>query len=215
MKKIILFTLMIYCSCVFSRVIEQGYSINDAYKFTPRQQNQIAIMYSLGDGIPQNYDKAAKWYLKSANQGYTNAQFNLAVAYYHGRGVLQSYTKSIEWYTKAADNGCAQAQVNLGEMYTRGIGHKKYYQKAFNLFSRAAIQNDAEGQRDLAVMYLNGYGVDYDNNQAYIWASIASHNGSKLAEGMRKVLGSKLPARSVEADNMQARKLALIIGGTK
>ena len=44
---------------------EQGYA--DA-------QYRLALMYDYGEEVEQDYSQAFKWYQRSANQGYANAQ---------------------------------------------------------------------------------------------------------------------------------------------
>ena len=38
-------------------------------------------MYEEGNGVPQDYAKAVKWYRLAADQGYADAQYNLGVMY--------------------------------------------------------------------------------------------------------------------------------------
>ncbi len=40
------------------------------------------IMYRDGQGVPQDYQKAMDYFLKSANQGYSNAQFSIGNTYF-------------------------------------------------------------------------------------------------------------------------------------
>jgi len=42
-----------------------------------------------------------RWFRKSAQQGYANAQFNLGIMYHHGCGVKQDYPEALCWYSKA------------------------------------------------------------------------------------------------------------------
>ena len=44
-------------------------------------------MYVDGQGVPQDYEQAFKWYTKAAEQGYAQAQNNLGVCYQGGKGV--------------------------------------------------------------------------------------------------------------------------------
>ena len=46
-------------------------------------------MYRNGEGVPQDYAQAVKWYRKAAEQGYANAQFNLGLMYTKVEGVPQ------------------------------------------------------------------------------------------------------------------------------
>ena len=40
-------------------------------------QYRLALMYDYGEEVEQDYAQAFKWYQKSANQGYANAQYNI------------------------------------------------------------------------------------------------------------------------------------------
>ena len=56
------------------------------------------MLYYHGQGAPQNYVKACKWYRRAAEQGYARAQAALGVLYYHGQGVPQNYIKAYKWF---------------------------------------------------------------------------------------------------------------------
>lgn len=62
-------------------------------------------MYSLGQGVRQDYAKAKEWYEKAALQGNEEAQFSLGVLYEEGAGVRQNKATAKEWFGKACDNG--------------------------------------------------------------------------------------------------------------
>ncbi len=46
----------------------------------------LGNMYDHGQGVPQNYTEALKWYRLSAEQGDADAQNNLGVMYADGKG---------------------------------------------------------------------------------------------------------------------------------
>ena len=54
-------------------------------------QNDLAIMYITGDGVPRNYQKAFHWTRKAAKQGYPEAQLNLGLMYADGQGTKKNY----------------------------------------------------------------------------------------------------------------------------
>ena len=54
-------------------------------------QARLGVMYSKGEGVPQDYSKAAQWIEKAANQDYADAQFRLGWMYFNGEGVRQDY----------------------------------------------------------------------------------------------------------------------------
>ena len=46
-------------------------------------------MYAKGQGVPQDYAEAVKWYRLAAEQGFAMAQDNLGLMYKNGQGVPQ------------------------------------------------------------------------------------------------------------------------------
>ena len=85
--------------------------------------------YAAGNGgaresrqLAADYQQAAAWYLKAADQGSIVAQIHLADLYRDGRGVTRDRTQAVAWYRKAADQGDAGAQGTLGLLYSVGIG---------------------------------------------------------------------------------------------
>ena len=65
----------------------------------------LGALYSIGQGVPQDYSKAAQWYEKSANQGSALAQFNIGYMYEQGQGVRQNVATAKEWFGLSCDNG--------------------------------------------------------------------------------------------------------------
>ncbi len=65
-------------------------------------QNSLGFMYDNGQGVPQDYAEAAKWYRKAAKQGEAIAQTKLGFMYGKGRGVPQDYVQAHMWYNLAA-----------------------------------------------------------------------------------------------------------------
>lgn len=80
----------------YCKAAEQG----DAYA-----QCSLGECYYYGDGVPQDIDKAGKWYHQSAEQGYVGAHYRLGDYYYFGNGVAQDVEKSLDWYRRAAKQG--------------------------------------------------------------------------------------------------------------
>ena len=100
-------------------------------------QDNLGVMYSIGDGVPQDYKEAAKWFTKAAEQGYANAQHSLGVMYSIGDGVPQDYKEAVKWFTKAAEQGDADAQINLGVMFDNGEGVPKDLVQAYAWYNVA------------------------------------------------------------------------------
>ena len=69
-------------------------------------------MYRIGQGVPQDYKGAIKWYRLAAEQGHAKAQSNLGSMYGNGRGVLQNNVLAHMWFNLGAANGNEDARKN-------------------------------------------------------------------------------------------------------
>ena len=134
-----------------------------------------------GQGVPQNYAEAVKWYRLAADQGSAAAQTNLGDIYDLGHGVPQNYAEAVKWYRLAADQGSAAAQNNLGALYASGHGVPQNYTEAVKWYRLAADQGDDIAQYNLGVMYLTGSGVPVDYVLAYMWFALAAKAGDRAA----------------------------------
>ena len=65
----------------------------------------MGTVYQEGNGVPQDYKEAFKWYRLSAEQGIALAQYNLGVMCATGQGVLQDYALAHMWWNICGSNG--------------------------------------------------------------------------------------------------------------
>src|SRR5688572_1641804 len=65
-------------------------------------QNYVGEIYSKGLGTPPDYEMAALWFKKSADQGFKRAKINLGYLYEQGLGVTQDMTKALNLYRDAS-----------------------------------------------------------------------------------------------------------------
>jgi TPR repeat protein len=77
-------------------------------------------MYYYGKGLPKNYVEAARWHLKSAEQGNVDAQYSIASMYYYGYGVQRDQVEAYDLFQQAAARGNEDAQRAL-ECSRKGI----------------------------------------------------------------------------------------------
>ena len=119
-------------------------------------QFRLALAYAAGFGVFKDYDQAAIWYRKAAEQGHFHAQFNLGQLYDRGQGVSKSQTRALYWYQQAADQGYVPAQYFLGHRYYLGRGTSISYSEAYYWWSlaSAAEYSDAMERRDAVAKYL-------------------------------------------------------------
>ena len=110
-------------------------------------QYNLGLRYANGQGVPQNYEEARKWYRLAADQGNTRSQFRLGVLYADGHGVPQNDAEALKWYRRAADRGNALAQYNLGVRYANGQGVTQDYGRAHLWFNLSAARGNQEAVR--------------------------------------------------------------------
>jgi len=111
------------------------------------KQLRLGNRYFKGNkGCDQNYERAAEWFQKAAEQGHAKAQMNVAFCFKKGKGVNQDPAKAFEWYKKAANQGLADAQICLGGCFQHGDGVAQDLEEAARLFQLAADQGAAKAQ---------------------------------------------------------------------
>ena len=70
-------------------------------------------MYVRGEGVPQDYAEAMRWYRLAADQGHAVGQGGLGVMYANGRGVPQDYVVAHMWYNLAGAQSSSAARATL------------------------------------------------------------------------------------------------------
>lgn len=69
----------------------------------------LGLLYSEGNGVPQDDAEAAKWYRRAAEQDDADAQMYLGILYAEGRGVSQDFVLAYMWLNLAAIQGNTDA----------------------------------------------------------------------------------------------------------
>ena len=142
-------------------------------------QYLLGGMYYNGQGVPQDYQLAVKWYRKAAEQGEADARYVLGVMYANGEGVPQDYQQAAKWYKLAAERGNAEAQYNLGWLYANGQGVSKDYELAYKWLNLAATQGhkDAAGNRDDIAKKMTNSQISEAEKLSRIFKPISILNG--------------------------------------
>ena len=121
--------------------------VQKALKGDATSQFLVGLGYEM-TGEVVNFEEAAKWFRKAADQGDANAQDVLGATYAEGLGVAQDHAEAVKWYRKAADQGVASAQNALGRMYANGEGVAQDYVQAHLWFNLAAARFPASRTED-------------------------------------------------------------------
>ena len=168
-------------------------------------QWQLGMMYYHGDGAPQNYGEARKWFQKAAEQGDPWAQLAIGHIYYKGRGVQKDYAEAGKWYQKTAEQGQVPGQVahyKIGNMYYFGEGLLQDYTLAAKWFRKAAEQGNPQAQFSLGFMCDKGLGVPRNFGEAMKWYREAAVQGDLDAQtglAAKYCNGEGVPKNYVEA----------------
>ena len=80
-------------------------------------QYSLGLAYEKGQGVPQDYQEAVKWYRIAAARQDEWAQTRLGSIYAEGKSVPQDFQEAVKWYRLAAAQGYAPAQSSLGLAY--------------------------------------------------------------------------------------------------
>ena len=74
-------------------------------------QFNLGVRYDTGEGVPQDYAEAVRWYRLAADQRHANVQINLGNRYANGEGVPQDYVQAHTWYRPGGGSGTRLSAV--------------------------------------------------------------------------------------------------------
>jgi len=114
--------------------------VHAALKGHPLAQHRLGVMYVFGQGVPQNYATATRWFRKAAAQGQGESQFSLGLRYLLGQSVAQDDTEAARWFKLAADQGVGMAASMLAELYAKGRGVPQDLVEAYKWLAVAGDQ---------------------------------------------------------------------------
>jgi len=88
-----------------------------------RQQHNLAVLYTMGVGMPLDFRSAYKWFKIAADEGLPEAQLNVGIALQSGMGIQKDLVGAYKYYTLAAVSGkvpvAAPARDNLAQFLTQ------------------------------------------------------------------------------------------------
>jgi TPR repeat protein len=131
----------------------------------------------VGDGVPQDFEKAANYFKMAADQGHAVGQYNYGVCLRNGHGVARDLVKAAEYYKMAADQGHAGGKCGYGFCLQNGLGAVQDFVKAAEYYKMAADQGHAGGQNNYGLSRQNGRGVANDFVKPAEYFKIAADQG--------------------------------------
>jgi TPR repeat protein len=154
----------------------------------------LGLMHRYGQGVSQNAVLAENYYMKAAQRGYPQAEFNLGTFY-----LSQTRHQEAEpWLKKAAESGYAKSQYNLGQLYASD-SRLRDLSEAFRWYQRAAEQGHVDAQYNTCRMYSAGDGVARNEVEAWRWCDIAATAGHEKAAQNRDHIANRMTVQQVES----------------
>lgn len=181
-------------------------------------QNHVGSWYYTGKYFDRDYNSAARWFAKSAEQGNAKAIANLGVCYHFGHGVDRDSLRAVKLYEaslkkgnkrivklldKYAADGDLFANSFLARVYQKGIGVKKNLEMAVPYLTVVADSGNVMAQRDLGVLLLNCK----QPKKAYGWFEKAAGQGN--INSIFYVGRLLLEGKGVEQDKRKGAELVL------
>jgi len=79
-----------------------GVWLDAAQAGDPEAQTTLAEVFAQGLGTPPDFEAAALWYRRAAEQDYARAMIGLGTLYERGQGVPQDMAEALGWYRRAS-----------------------------------------------------------------------------------------------------------------
>ncbi len=139
-------------------------SINSVIKLAnagdARAENIVGTWYYTGENLPKDYERAFKWWGRSAKKGNALAVGNMGLCYQTGNGVSADSVMAMKFYKRSMQLGNTALMTQQIKLAESG-----------KVFSAMFVSD----------CYLNGVGVGKDNEKSLHYLEIAANKGSKAA----------------------------------
>ena len=107
----------------------------------------LGVCYFTGDAGEQDIPKALRWFRKSAEQDFFEAQMMLAIIYEKGMIIVAPWhEEAVKWLRRAAESGHSEAQFLLGVWYCTGTCVPKDIEEGYKWFSLVTEQGLPEAK---------------------------------------------------------------------
>ncbi len=175
-------------------------------------QYRLAGLYESGSEDSRDYQQAALWYQRAAEQDHPEAAENLGLMYSEGRGLQQDDAKAFEWFERAARTGSARGKYSLALAYYNGQGTARDFAAANRWYQESAALGYARAMNNLGIMHGLGEGVAQDDLEAYAWFALAADHGNPNAVKNRDLTAQELSPQQLKQARERARQIAAELG---
>jgi TPR repeat protein len=155
---------------------ELKFLTNDAESGIAEAQFNLGMLYTQGQGVPQDDQRAVKWYRLAAEQGNSKAQYTLGMMYSKGQGVLLSEQKAMKWFRLYIGRTVVPEQITIYNLA------KKKVLSALKILKADAENGAVVAQYYLGMMLANGQGITRDYVLAHMWYNLSGLQGNEGAQ---------------------------------
>lgn len=165
-------------------------------------QYKVGYCYYTGEGIPQNFEKAMKYFMRLLQKHSYTQVANLWIGKCYLKIKQRNEEKAIECFKKVAmDNRVSTLEIDsknealllLGICYYKGVFVEKDFNKAFDYLEQAAIHNN-DARYYLAECYHKGIGTQINLDMYRFWLTKCLEESMKISkQNINDVLGIKTP----------------------
>ncbi|MDD2765649.1 MAG: tetratricopeptide repeat protein [Opitutaceae bacterium] len=156
----------------------------------------VGWRYREGDGVPQNFSRAAQWFERATRQGSAKAAYDLGVLCYYGLGMPADADRAQNWLEVAVRREYAPALTLLG-LIAQNEHHDP--ERALTLWNQAAAHDDAWAEYLLGSAYLVKREEDGNNLVlALYWLEQARRDGVEPIKGMIEHVWATVPEDELE-----------------
>lgn len=174
----------------------------------------LGWMYQHGEGVDKDMKVGFEWYLKAAESGFADAQYDVANLYRRGEGTQINFKEAEKWYRMAASQNHSLAESSLAHYYEEGIVVKKDLKKAYELYLKAAGHGRSDANVAIGRFYENGIVVEKNQKEALSWYKKAIANNYPEAMWRIGELQVKMHGAEIEKAWDEAEKWFLAAART-
>ncbi|MEH6543340.1 MAG: tetratricopeptide repeat protein [Porticoccaceae bacterium] len=136
----------------------------------------IGSMYTLGQGVSVDVDKAIYWHEKGVESGATQSKLILAKLY-QSKNTDQKKKQAFQLIKSEADANNTFSYRMLANCYKEGRGVERSKEKALKYYILAAENGDDVSQNNVGYAYFSGEGQPKDYKKAFKWLSASANQG--------------------------------------
>lgn len=217
---ILSFALFCLCGCQESPGQKGPLSFADRLKLAEEgdfeAQNQVALAYLKGEGVPRDLERAVHWFQEAGKGENSTALYNLGILYQEGKYVTQDYERAFGYFLDAGRRGQPEAQMSLGWLYESGLGTVKDMTEAVYWYRRAAtFGKAADRDRHYYADHLLKHRQRqflYGNKDAQFLLGKLFEEGAEGFEPNLEMAVEWYEDAAVRGDGASAGRLAVLLG---